>query len=65
MRGNVPAGVTVLPPENSSNTPASTGSSALEHVFLGDEAHLEVELVELGLRSARKSSSRKHGAIWK
>ena len=37
-----------------------------EHVFLRDEAHLEIELVEFaGARSARASSSRKHGAIWK
>ena len=38
-----------------------------EHIVLGDEAHFEVELVELArrLRSARASSSRKQGAIWK
>jgi len=37
-----------------------------EDVVLIDERHLHVELVELPReRSARASSSRKHGAIWK
>ncbi len=38
----------------------------LEDVLLLDEGHLHVELVDLaGERSARASSSRKQGAIWK
>ena len=38
----------------------------VENVLLGDEAHLEVELVELaGAAVSPLSSSRKQGAIWK
>jgi hypothetical protein len=50
MRGNG-AGVTGLPLPNSSNTPRSTGLDGVEHVFLRDEAHLEIELVELARRA--------------
>ena len=45
MRGNFC--VTGLPSANSSNTPRSTGSMVSKHVVLLDEAHFEVELVEL------------------
>jgi hypothetical protein len=37
---------------------ATIASASSMHVVLLDEAHLDVELGELGLRSARKSSSR-------
>ncbi len=45
MRGQ--SCVTGLPSANSSNSPVITGSIVVPDVLLGDEAHLEVELVEL------------------
>ena len=49
MRGN--GGSVTVQPENSRNTPASTGSIAAEHVVLRDERQLDVELVELARRA--------------
>ena len=61
-----PACVTGLPSPNSSNTPREDRLDGGEDVVLGDKAHFDVELIEFaGLRSARASSSRKQGAIWK
>ena len=37
---------------------------SLDHVVLVDKRHLDVELRELGQRSARESSSRKQRTIW-
>ena len=45
MRGN--ASVTGLPSANSLKVSRITGSMVAEHVLLRDEAHLDVELVEL------------------
>ncbi len=43
--------VTGLPSANSSNVPRITGSTAREYVVLRDEAHLDVELIELAGRA--------------
>ncbi len=51
MRGNVPAGVTLRPFENSSNTPGQHWLDRVEHVVLRHEAHLEIELIELARRT--------------
>jgi hypothetical protein len=43
----------------SSNTPAHHRLHRVEHVFLRDEAHLEVELVELARQSGRRAGLRR------
>ncbi len=66
IRGYSPAGVTVRAGGELLEHARQDRLDRGEHVVLGDEAHLEIELVEFaGERSARASSSRKQGAIWK
>ena len=43
--------MTDLPFPNSSNTPRSTGSTGVENVFLRDEAHFNIELIEFAGRT--------------
>ena len=65
------AGTAAASPRGRRRTPrtrrAITGSIAANTSSCVDEAHLEVELVELARASGRRgaSSSRKQGAIWK
>src|ERR1700681_2144353 len=49
MSGNF--AVTGLPPPHSSNTPRRTRSPAAKNTLLGDEAHLDVELIEFAERA--------------